>query len=1512
MTHADPPAWWTEVGTDGHAAINDEAPEGNPLAVANIGQAKFMAKRALEALRAVSSGTADIVEAELVGPGKIIPSWTPPTPGTPLSKAQLSPLLVGQLKAIAHPFYTALHDMDSEWLYSEMTENGTADLANLDHYFPWTQGSQDDKDKAIASIGQLKAVFSLRFENLQQTLTEDDEGVPDEEVVTEITNDGTQPEYIPAPGAPPPSTYAAASTSRPYVIQFKKAKKTLRKHGLKPLHPGSENDNRRYLKFIRRYFVTNYYRYRLQSPIWRVGHRIANGYAINDFTQDSEDSLTVDPRTGVATQSGFLKTYWWENGHFDPSETGAHGPAPYTPSDNQYSWWFLTNNWFPDTFWEYEVPPYVHSSNHQFDGPAYMNFEQMMMDENTLENVIYNSFAYPPAYPSKWTNGNPTAEWKVRKDGLGVTYGKVKFRFKSTSSAKVPVTAKVVFKPRGGGPKEVVKTVSWNRGTVSKEVVIDPQKLKFRVEGTFHIELGTMNFQPDVDQENLPPGRRIIIVADQKDVGGGSPAEIASPELEFPGMDDSWFDGSNITLTKESGTGSVRFSTVNGTIPMGSSSNLAATYFHSGGSGYNKDWNINGIDPGPLTLKARYKKGGLTLFVVKNLTVIAGDLDIDSDNTGIIESTVAEENTENDLKNKPGKIILVQPDSQNDSDGIPDSINGMTEIKVRASGFASSDKIKFIYTGSDPAGTTSSTSGAVTSYQNGLGLLRLWKKQNGGLPTSQSAYIQPGRTYTLAELGITSDAPVSFFVQGVSPVLAKTSIKCEMSKDGVVVEDTVGLTLIPSQAVSRDKFLAGSFEIPAGWDNLEMEFAGPNENLGKYGGFLGGGTTRIHNKVEDIMNPADTPLQPAGQKVWFVRDSTNSRRIHYYTCFNSVGNVQIKLYLNNATTPIGTIHHLLTAAPDFASTIAYVDAWVKGSAFNWPGAENPPGVLATPPAGGQAASMLDGEIDNLTRACLIPFFNVINQVEGLAAVATGLFDGVKSGLQDDWMTVMLIKQGLMFGGNWAWQQAETELQEWRTNPVKRATELKQLADRICQEFVFAPLQQIQQDLSTWEGFQKRAWRTWDSIKGGTQQAWTVTKNVWASLVDGLTGWADDFCGRMMLGAEKTHWQNAPWAKDPLLADINSATRQVSYNFGYIFGYLSEQVAITALTAGSSKLAQVAAKGGAALSGSLAKRTLAAVASRAHLLKRLLAEAVQLPAEFAPAFQRGFSAASTGPTGVGIPLSAMEIMQEGANAGKLVWREYVDNLVGKTNIRQLVKQGGEGIIERQFARLITILGDEFTAEIGRNFLKVADDFILVKKADGTVDEFFEGFFKSMEGNPSLMKHADDMSVKVGGSLEPLSPNAKARLKQILSDPDPGNPWKLDTPEEWNPDNIPVPSNFYARGLLLELQQFKKIYKPAGFLHHPTAAGYDYYSTALDRYVQMKTLKNPDGAASAMKKAIDGLIGATPAGSTLQLHIVKRPGTTSEALKQAIADHIETKPQLIQERFLQTIITEFSYP
>ena len=895
-------------------------------------------------------------------------------------------------------------------------------------------------------------------------------------------------------------------------------------------------------------------------------------------------------------------------------------------------------------------------------------------------------------------------------------------------------------------------------------------------------------------------------------------------------------------------------------------------------------FHIQGLAAGNvrLALKAQGQE-----IAFKDIRVFNLDLDVDSDNSGSINATTAEDLIENTAAD-PGVILSCNGGDDADADGTPnrDDLSNAGEfnpVRLALANLHSADRVIFRY------------SAAGLGTQASSGSLRLWKKNGTSARTASDLLVNGGLGYTASDLGVSGGGSATFYLETVSDLGGVLAISVEAAG----ASDVVKISTLAIEALSRDKYLSGSFEIPAGWDDISAEFVNisSQENLGTYGSLLGGGITKIYESVDRIMDEEDmlAGSQSASQKVWFIRSAGNPRKLDFYTCFKAIGQVEIHLARDGQT--VFTHRHQLTAAEDFAKTIRYVNDWVKGIGFEFSGGGGPPTMAMSAPS---ANSFGDDAIEHLTRAALIPFFNVINQVEGMASLATGFFDGARAGINDDWKFLMLVKSGAVVGGNWAWQQAETELNQWRDDPLKRAGELKEMAARVCKDWVFEPLKEKRRALSTWDGFKNESWNAWKSVQGTAVQSWTVTRNVWKEIVSGLTDWGDDFCDRMMTGAEKTHWEAAAWATTKLNNDINEITRQASYTFGYTFGYLCEQVAVGAMSAGTVKVAQVATKGGVHLAANLASRTAANVAARAHFIKRLLAEATKLPDDLVAAYQRGFSLASTGPTGDAMDKCAMHMMQEAADAGRLVWREYVDNIVAKTNIRQLVKQGGEGIIERRVSQLMHIMGDEFSPQIARNFLKVADEVILVPSTGGNVDEFFEAFFRAFDGNPGLMVNAD---IGATYSKSTLSAEGKATLKKFFSDPNAGKLWEIDVPAIV--DNEPaVPHNYWIRGLLGELVVYKRLYKNAGYTHFPTAPGFDLKSAA--EFVQIKTLKNPDGALGAMKNAVDALTDIPNPPNGLKLHILKKPGSGSAQLKTALDQYILTHPSGKQ---VDLIIQEF---
>ncbi len=168
------PDWWETRG------VISTSPAAN-LAPANIGQAKHMATMALAELQeqlplatyhALQADVARIVDLSLPDP---------PPPG--YRETQRAVLLNGQLKALAKPFYDHLRTHDATWLDNSMAagklvvmEPGTDPPAPSP--YPWSVATTDDANLAPATLGQLKAVFSLPLELLSKRDTDAD-GMPD-------------------------------------------------------------------------------------------------------------------------------------------------------------------------------------------------------------------------------------------------------------------------------------------------------------------------------------------------------------------------------------------------------------------------------------------------------------------------------------------------------------------------------------------------------------------------------------------------------------------------------------------------------------------------------------------------------------------------------------------------------------------------------------------------------------------------------------------------------------------------------------------------------------------------------------------------------------------------------------------------------------------------------------------------------------------------------------------------------------------------------------------------------------------------------------------------------------------------------------------------------------------------------------------------------------------------------------------------------------------------------------
>jgi hypothetical protein len=164
-----------------------------------------------------------------------------------------------------------------------------------------------------------------------------------------------------------------------------------------------------------------------------------------------------------------------------------------------------------------------------------------------------------------------------------------------------------------------------------------------------------------------------------------------------------------------------------------------------------------------------------------------------------------------------------------------------------------------------------------------------------------------------------------------------------------------------------------------------------------------------------------------------------------------------------------------------------------------------------------------------------------------------------------------------------------------------------------------------------------------------------------------------------------------------------------------------------------------------------------VAVRLHWFKMILADSDLGEAVVRQAYERGFVACAVEPTGtVGMKKAAFDTLEtlfsrSGFDRATFNFKSLLDDLAADGNLRRLtLTQGGEALVSRRAAQLATLLGDDCNETIMKNFLKVADERLVMARADDSVDEFFESFFSCFEGNPSLLKqaliqHADDIGV-----------------------------------------------------------------------------------------------------------------------------------------------------------------------
>jgi hypothetical protein len=759
-----------------------------------------------------------------------------------------------------------------------------------------------------------------------------------------------------------------------------------------------------------------------------------------------------------------------------------------------------------------------------------------------------------------------------------------------------------------------------------------------------------------------------------------------------------------------------------------------------------------------------------------------------------------------------------------------------------------------------------------------------WLKANGGPPTEDIM-----KTYLKVTRNIDGSGTPNVQVVTLTLKVGETvsTEGGDADTPGIIkFEPAKGqnVSLSHVEVGSRDKYLGGSFDIPAGWETLEMEFVNKTsgENLGRYGSLDGSGTTKIYHSVTEPLGDSEetaSASQPESQKVWFVKPEGGGA-LQFFTCFNDTGEVEVRLYLKG--TKIGALPRTLTPAPDFASTIRSVDNWVKGYGFDF--GDSTPSPLALF-AGNGGSTPAQQPISNYTRAVLLPFFLVASQVEGLTELVGGAADGIYAGLKDDVALLKLVVSGVVKMEAATRAALEQEIHKWRTDPYKRARELKAISEKLAEECVFRPLKEkasdIKKDIADWPNFVRKSITIWTQPNDAQKRSWVVTKDIWSETVKGVTSWVDDFGNRMVAGAESQHWLREPWGENNLIADFVgtglAAQRVMVYTLGYDVGYILEQVA---MGKGLGVAGKALIKGGVKLASQLTAKVMFTVAARGQLLKRLTTGVISK--EVRDVFERELARAAGTPLIEGkVAKTWAEIIEEGmAKAGfdrtECSIKKVVEAACTRPNIKKLMMQeGAHSAFTQRMALFFHLMGGQVDAKIVNNFIKVFDEKLIVSGEGGLVKDWSQDFFLALEGSPSRLVSRPVVTT--------LSDEAKAILKEVI-DPE-GSLWKSP------------PIGFGPRGLITEAHLAYTEYK--GFTWSPTRATVDFVEEGIEfvngaTAVQLKTLSQ-NTSSSGLKTAIRKLSQLNDTSISQRiLDIRKKPGLDTTALVNELENYMRANP------------------
>ena len=404
------------------------------------------------------------------------------------------------------------------------------------------------------------------------------------------------------------------------------------------------------------------------------------------------------------------------------------------------------------------------------------------------------------------------------------------------------------------------------------------------------------------------------------------------------------------------------------------------------------------------------------------------------------------------------------------------------------------------------------------------------------------------------------------------------------------------VVLMGVSTLSADRMFGASMQVLPGLEDIQLQITNTvtGENFGTHSQLF----AKAYTDLREMYGAGDNfGKNIADPRVWFIQRYTggNPSIQAYLTGDPSLAHGSIRIQATLRGNTLGSVRKTLTPDADFAALIATTSEISKGPVFATGGGAAAPPPPPFPP-------------HRLSTPLRIPCLMLNQFGQQFSLLFTGLGNGIGTGLKDDWIFLRLVIDSGYNASGWSYLTAKKMFDDYKADPY---TYTRQYIDAYYNFF----RDQICIPASAHAGlafaspgdFIDTLWNSGVRAKNAyTATRALVAHGVWKSATEGIAAWFEDLTGRMFEATEKHTWSKLSFPLGSLAGEFDERERVFIYSTGYCMGYMCEQLAVGAATVGVVPLAKVLVINGAKLSGKLAARSLAVVATRSTILKRRLA------------------------------------------------------------------------------------------------------------------------------------------------------------------------------------------------------------------------------------------------------------------------------------------------------------------